>query len=381
MACSIPPTYTSTGMPGQGDGVTVCVSVRVIGDDIRSLSREFDFDSHEWSCSHTLALTCTSGAVLTNPQRAAGHTQPLYCSRPSTEDSTMTNRRRCPSCPHSDVRARHTSDTSLSPMTLHWPMALLALAAQSRSSAARSSSSPDPGQSEGRMLRNVACVRACHKSSTAQCVRACHNRGHTHPHTHPISHLPTARLADKRTSGSATGRLVHATGTSPHAPHFTIGIGVPQYRCRETSQSRILYVVWARPRPEDSAAWIMADRAAEREAPVKVPEATRDAWRDEESEKVVLASSHTRAHTHTRTHTHTHTYTRTHTHTRSPLDLYVPTHTPQSAPIPESQCARAIHVPAQRARPVRRARARPSPPPCPRPQARNQQRTPAVLRV
>src|SRR5215472_11551422 len=41
-----------------------------------------------------------------------------------------------------------------------------------------------------------------------------------------------------RRSGSRTGSWSSGTGTSPHAEQYTIGIGVPQNRCLETSQSR-----------------------------------------------------------------------------------------------------------------------------------------------
>src|SRR5208282_2942579 len=41
-----------------------------------------------------------------------------------------------------------------------------------------------------------------------------------------------------RRSGSTTGSWSSGTGTSPQDGQCTIGIGVPQKRCRETSQSR-----------------------------------------------------------------------------------------------------------------------------------------------
>ena len=41
-----------------------------------------------------------------------------------------------------------------------------------------------------------------------------------------------------RRSGSTTGSWSSGTGTSPHDGQCTIGIGVPQNRCRDTSQSR-----------------------------------------------------------------------------------------------------------------------------------------------
>ena len=41
-----------------------------------------------------------------------------------------------------------------------------------------------------------------------------------------------------RRSGSSTGSWSSGTGTSPSTSQWTIGIGQPQNRCREISQSR-----------------------------------------------------------------------------------------------------------------------------------------------
>ncbi len=41
-----------------------------------------------------------------------------------------------------------------------------------------------------------------------------------------------------RRSGRTTGSWSSATGTSPHDAQYTMGMGVPQNRCRESSQSR-----------------------------------------------------------------------------------------------------------------------------------------------
>ena len=49
-------------------------------------------------------------------------------------------------------------------------------------------------------------------------------------------------------SGSAIGRSEILTGTAPQASQYTMGIGVPQYRCRDRSQSRNLYVTVGPPR-------------------------------------------------------------------------------------------------------------------------------------
>ena len=39
-------------------------------------------------------------------------------------------------------------------------------------------------------------------------------------------------------SGSSTGRSSSGTGTMPQSSQYTTGIGAPQYRCLEISQSR-----------------------------------------------------------------------------------------------------------------------------------------------
>ncbi len=52
-----------------------------------------------------------------------------------------------------------------------------------------------------------------------------------------------------QSSGSTTGKSVSGTGTSPHAAQWTIGIGVPQYRCREMPQSRSRNVTVFSPSP------------------------------------------------------------------------------------------------------------------------------------
>src|SRR5262245_9841886 len=44
----------------------------------------------------------------------------------------------------------------------------------------------------------------------------------------------------RSTSGNRTGRSFSSTATSPHFEQCTIGIGSPQYRCREKTQSRNL---------------------------------------------------------------------------------------------------------------------------------------------
>lgn len=47
--------------------------------------------------------------------------------------------------------------------------------------------------------------------------------------------------------GKVTGKSSRGTGTGPHAAQWTMGMGVPQYRCRETSQSFSLLLVTSPP--------------------------------------------------------------------------------------------------------------------------------------
>lgn len=47
--------------------------------------------------------------------------------------------------------------------------------------------------------------------------------------------------------GKVTGKSCRGTGTGPQAGQWTMGMGVPQYRCRETSQSFSLSLVTSPP--------------------------------------------------------------------------------------------------------------------------------------
>src|SRR5256714_11002395 len=49
--------------------------------------------------------------------------------------------------------------------------------------------------------------------------------------------------------GSTTGSWSSGTGTVPSVGQYTMGMGVPQYRCREMSQSRSRYVTLGLPIP------------------------------------------------------------------------------------------------------------------------------------
>ena len=50
--------------------------------------------------------------------------------------------------------------------------------------------------------------------------------------------LPFGASSCPRRSGRQTGSWSSGTGTSPHPSQYTIGIGAPQNRCRDSSQSR-----------------------------------------------------------------------------------------------------------------------------------------------
>src|SRR5579859_2694900 len=81
-----------------------------------------------------------------------------------------------------------------------------------------------------------------------------------------------------QSSGSTTGSWSSGTGTSPHAAQCTIGIGQPQYRWRETPQSRNRQVTCLSPRPFPlrSAAIASTDRA--KSSPSYLPEYTQTPW-------------------------------------------------------------------------------------------------------
>src|ERR1700682_2227542 len=54
-------------------------------------------------------------------------------------------------------------------------------------------------------------------------------------------------------SGKITGKSFSSNGTTPSLSQYTIGIGVPQYRCREMPQSFSRKVTVALPNPFSSA--------------------------------------------------------------------------------------------------------------------------------
>ena len=60
--------------------------------------------------------------------------------------------------------------------------------------------------------------------------------------------LPSAPR-NSTSSGSRTGRSESGTGTTPQVGQWIAGIGVPQYRCREISQSRSRYTIFPLPIP------------------------------------------------------------------------------------------------------------------------------------
>ena len=54
----------------------------------------------------------------------------------------------------------------------------------------------------------------------------------------PSGDVPFGDRSRPAVGGSSTGSWSSGTATSPSTGQCTIGIGVPQYRCREISQSR-----------------------------------------------------------------------------------------------------------------------------------------------
>ena len=69
--------------------------------------------------------------------------------------------------------------------------------------------------------------------------------------------------------GRTTGRSASGTGTTPHEGQWMMGIGVPQYRCRETSQGRIFQLSVLSPASASSKAVITACLAASPSSPSK----------------------------------------------------------------------------------------------------------------
>src|SRR3990167_5210836 len=55
------------------------------------------------------------------------------------------------------------------------------------------------------------------------------------------------------TFGNSTGKSFSGTGTIPHLSQCTTGIGSPQYRCLEKTQSRSLYLTTFLPKSSNPA--------------------------------------------------------------------------------------------------------------------------------
>src|ERR1700733_13346304 len=69
-------------------------------------------------------------------------------------------------------------------------------------------------------------------------------------------------------SGSFTGNWSSGTATIPSFSQYTIGIGVPQYRCRDTPQSFNRYVVSPAPKPFAAASAVIFSIAVSDVSPV-----------------------------------------------------------------------------------------------------------------
>ena len=87
--------------------------------------------------------------------------------------------------------------------------------------------------------------------------------------------MPFGARSWPRRSGSVTGSCSSGTGTSPQPSQYTIGIGAPQNRCLDTSQSRSRYPTAARPRPLSSSVAVIAAIASDLFIPSNGPELTR----------------------------------------------------------------------------------------------------------
>src|SRR5262249_26822562 len=85
---------------------------------------------------------------------------------------------------------------------------------------------------------------------------------------------PLGARSCPRRSGSTTGSCSSGTGTSPQPSQYTIGIGAPQNRCLETSQSRSRYPTVARPVPFCSRIAVIAAMASTLFRPSSGPELT-----------------------------------------------------------------------------------------------------------
>src|ERR1019366_9467577 len=75
-------------------------------------------------------------------------------------------------------------------------------------------------------------------------------------------------------SGKSTGKSFSGTGTTPSFSQYTIGIGVPQYRCREMPQSFSRNVTVALPNPFSSARADIFRIASSQLRPLYSPEFT-----------------------------------------------------------------------------------------------------------
>lgn len=76
--------------------------------------------------------------------------------------------------------------------------------------------------------------------------------------------------------GKVTGKSSRGTGTGPQAGQWTMGMGVPQYRCREISQSFSLSLVTSPPTLFLRALWVRARNASGRFIPVNWEGKERD---------------------------------------------------------------------------------------------------------
>src|SRR5256714_6947041 len=78
-------------------------------------------------------------------------------------------------------------------------------------------------------------------------------------------------LSGLNSGGSSTGSCSAGTGTTPSTGQYTTGIGAPQYRCLEISQSRSRYFTPRLPTPCASSQSQMRSTATDDSSPENSP--------------------------------------------------------------------------------------------------------------
>ena len=123
-------------------------------------------------------------------------------------------------------------------MACSTPPTYMSTGAQRRTSATSNGPSAYPGEQYRNMYQeestNVSMVSVSRLAGSPQAGQATF----TQSSAAASGETPRGTRSWPRRSGSTTGSWSSGTGTSPQDGQWMIGIGVPQKRCRETSQSR-----------------------------------------------------------------------------------------------------------------------------------------------